>query len=370
MGFSRQEHWSGFPCPSPGDLPNSGIEPESSAWGVDSTIWHQGSPSSSGTPSLTVLGDTHHLPSCKTVLLGFCCTEWINTYQENRIPKSVYSWWSVLRWAEIYLQCHPWLLGHYCELEEGRAVLRVGVAQGDWRCHPPHLPSRGADRGGLVTRYLCGGICLFTFLPVLFTDSFLHIPDRMRIYWWSLPPHPSVWGQGLWRLRPRGGTSQGGKECRSLILLESLLPQPGLHSQFWDRWIPSISEAYGGKKIMCIHGSLISFFPMTPKCTFINLIVTRELLVHLMFPKWVLYRDIATRGGNTGVTLDLPTTGWLWDHLTMWLLTELRVGMQRLRQRVQVQGFGTHSTGIQIKIMFHKHYCSLPGYLELQERTL
>ena len=29
MGFSRQEYWSGLPCPSPGDLPNSGIEPAS-----------------------------------------------------------------------------------------------------------------------------------------------------------------------------------------------------------------------------------------------------------------------------------------------------------------------------------------------------
>ena len=26
-GFSRQEYWSGLPFPSPGDLPNSGIEP-------------------------------------------------------------------------------------------------------------------------------------------------------------------------------------------------------------------------------------------------------------------------------------------------------------------------------------------------------
>ena len=26
-GFSRQEHWSGLPCPLPGDLPNTGIEP-------------------------------------------------------------------------------------------------------------------------------------------------------------------------------------------------------------------------------------------------------------------------------------------------------------------------------------------------------
>ncbi|CAN0491905.1 unnamed protein product [Rangifer tarandus platyrhynchus] len=29
MGFSRQEYWSGLPCPPPGDLPNPGIEPAS-----------------------------------------------------------------------------------------------------------------------------------------------------------------------------------------------------------------------------------------------------------------------------------------------------------------------------------------------------
>ena len=29
MGFSRQEYWSGLPCPPQGDLTDSGIEPES-----------------------------------------------------------------------------------------------------------------------------------------------------------------------------------------------------------------------------------------------------------------------------------------------------------------------------------------------------
>ena len=32
MGFSRQESWSELPFPSPGDLPNPGIEPASPAW--------------------------------------------------------------------------------------------------------------------------------------------------------------------------------------------------------------------------------------------------------------------------------------------------------------------------------------------------
>ena len=36
MGFSRQVYWSGLPCPSPGDLPNSGIEPECPALQADS----------------------------------------------------------------------------------------------------------------------------------------------------------------------------------------------------------------------------------------------------------------------------------------------------------------------------------------------
>ena len=35
-GFSRQEYWSGLPCPPPGDLPNPGIEPRSPTLQVDS----------------------------------------------------------------------------------------------------------------------------------------------------------------------------------------------------------------------------------------------------------------------------------------------------------------------------------------------
>ena len=31
MGFSKQEYWSGLPFPSPGDLPDLGIEPASPA---------------------------------------------------------------------------------------------------------------------------------------------------------------------------------------------------------------------------------------------------------------------------------------------------------------------------------------------------
>ena len=50
MGFSRQEHWSGLPCPPLGDLHDPGIEDQGSNlcllhWQVDSSpLSHQGNP--------------------------------------------------------------------------------------------------------------------------------------------------------------------------------------------------------------------------------------------------------------------------------------------------------------------------------------
>ena len=45
MEFSRQEYWSGLPCPPPDDLSNPGIEPTSPALQVDSLpLNHWGSP--------------------------------------------------------------------------------------------------------------------------------------------------------------------------------------------------------------------------------------------------------------------------------------------------------------------------------------
>ena len=45
MGFSRRGYWSGLPFPSPGDLPDPGIERASPAWQADSLpLSHLGSP--------------------------------------------------------------------------------------------------------------------------------------------------------------------------------------------------------------------------------------------------------------------------------------------------------------------------------------
>ena len=44
MGFSRQEYWSGLPFPSPGDLPDPGIELGSPVLQAFYPLSHQGSP--------------------------------------------------------------------------------------------------------------------------------------------------------------------------------------------------------------------------------------------------------------------------------------------------------------------------------------
>ena len=38
MEFSRQEYWSGLPLPSPGDLPEPGIEPGSPSLQADALL--------------------------------------------------------------------------------------------------------------------------------------------------------------------------------------------------------------------------------------------------------------------------------------------------------------------------------------------
>ena len=56
MGFSRQEYWSGLPCPPPEDLLNSGIKPRSPAFQADSLMSEPpGKPKNTGADSLSLL---------------------------------------------------------------------------------------------------------------------------------------------------------------------------------------------------------------------------------------------------------------------------------------------------------------------------
>ena len=56
MEFSRPEYWSGYPFPSPGDLPNPGIEPRSPSLQEDSLPAEpQGKPKNTGVGNLSLL---------------------------------------------------------------------------------------------------------------------------------------------------------------------------------------------------------------------------------------------------------------------------------------------------------------------------
>ena len=76
MEFSRQEYWSGMSFPSPGDLPDPGIEPRSPALQADSLPAEpQGKPRSTGVGSLSLLQQTfltqesnHSLLHCRRIL--------------------------------------------------------------------------------------------------------------------------------------------------------------------------------------------------------------------------------------------------------------------------------------------------------------
>ena len=53
MEFSSQEYWNGLLFPSPGDLPNPGVEPGSPALQADSLL--------SEPPGKSITGEAYHL---------------------------------------------------------------------------------------------------------------------------------------------------------------------------------------------------------------------------------------------------------------------------------------------------------------------
>ena len=74
MGFSRQEHWSGLPFPTPGDLPDPGIELVSPA-----------SPALAG--RFFTIGPPGKLPG--------------EPLNENIICESI-TWWVTNKWEYLY----------------------------------------------------------------------------------------------------------------------------------------------------------------------------------------------------------------------------------------------------------------------------
>ena len=90
MEFFRPEYWSGYPFPSPGDLPNPGIEPRSPSLQADSLPAEpQGKPKNTGVGSLSLLQQIFPMQEsnwgllhCRRILYqlsyqGSMCLAWI-----------------------------------------------------------------------------------------------------------------------------------------------------------------------------------------------------------------------------------------------------------------------------------------------------
>ena len=70
MGSPGQEHWSGLPLPSPGDLPNSGMKPTSPALQEDSPALQADSPAlQADSPALQAASFTTEPPGKPKALL-------------------------------------------------------------------------------------------------------------------------------------------------------------------------------------------------------------------------------------------------------------------------------------------------------------
>ena len=101
MGFSRQEYWSGLPCPPSGDLPDPGIKPMSLV-----------SPAlAGGLFTLAPPGKPSELPYL-LLILGKS-REWPRE-STKRITFAFYTWVSAIKWCRKTEQINLWFIFTGC----------------------------------------------------------------------------------------------------------------------------------------------------------------------------------------------------------------------------------------------------------------
>ena len=115
MEFSRPEYWSGWPFPSPGNLPYPGIKPRSPALQADSLPTEpQGEPKNTGVGSLYLLqgifpaqGLNSGLPHCRWILYQLShkgsprIVEWVAYPALQQIFPTQESNWCLLHCRQI-----------------------------------------------------------------------------------------------------------------------------------------------------------------------------------------------------------------------------------------------------------------------------
>ena len=121
MGFSRHEYWSGLPCPSPGDLFDPGIEPESLK-----------SPALAGrifTTSTTWKTVWRLLKTLKTEFSYDPEIPWIGVYLEKTlIQKDTYTplFMEVLfTIAKTWKQPKEWIMKTWCIWTDKKGVVHI-----------------------------------------------------------------------------------------------------------------------------------------------------------------------------------------------------------------------------------------------------
>ena len=149
MGFSRQEYWSGLPLPSPGNLPDPGIEPGwlSHIAGRFFNIW--ATREAWGSPCvyiyLSFSGFHSHLGPCRALSRR---RQWHPT--PVLLPGKSYGWRSLVG-------CSPW--GHWGSDTTEPLHFHFSlscIGEGKWQPTPVFLPGESQGLGSLVGCHLWG----------------------------------------------------------------------------------------------------------------------------------------------------------------------------------------------------------------------
>ena len=162
IGFSRQQYWSGLPCPPPGDLPDPGIKPVSltspvlaGGFFTTSTTWE-------ATMSYTllvlkspnyILGQAASCPFCRWVN---SISEWVSCHRKSQARK-----WTVTPQSSSWPPEPPTL---------PRPATATASLQGPDEVSVPQSPELGLLLNGLKL-VLKWYICLFFFFSGLITRS-------------------------------------------------------------------------------------------------------------------------------------------------------------------------------------------------------
>ena len=149
MGFSRQEYWSGLPCPPPGNLPDPGIEPRSPSLQADSLLSEPpGKPVNTGVGSLPLLQgifptqQSNQSPlHCRQIFTSWASRE---SLVHDTLKKKKIAFW--IQWNTVVLTKpsvnHTWIPSFYRWRSCGLARLNnlTSLKTSEWKNHWCSLP--------------------------------------------------------------------------------------------------------------------------------------------------------------------------------------------------------------------------------------